>query len=700
MFVMMGMGLGQIGALLGAGGGISAPPPITAIAADGWRATYPTPPSLTPLSAPVTVTVSRQGFTPGGLATSVADTLTLMVRLREPYPNQTTLSPDQVSLSDFVYAADSIAGVTNGSELAYPHPIACWLTPDLERARGTTFTARLAVAHAYARLGKPVAAVKFIASDGTNTVEHLVSTMSQRQFASGLHAPYFEASINLAILAPATLCTLDVIIYPWVGAAFQASVQGSSYPSVNFTVLRFLNDRSGSYGEAYAYVDASAGNNATALVSATATTAASQPYATVAAAANAIRVFNNATYGRDDAGGGTVRLVAGEHVHSNYAAAASGAMPLVIEAADPAARATTIYKDSGASVTAGCPQKLRISGITLKKVGASVIFLDNSATLATMDRMLVLENVAVDANGTAAYNSWIYRVGRMWLIDTATISGMTTAASNTAKHITAVGSSGVVHGSGTYNMIACTSGGGVTAKPGVGNLQPGEGQLVSHCALGTATVANKVMLLEGAAVGPRGLAVIGSVLEHSGGSTSPAFSVFADNDVSPAENVLSLGNTVVGSRMNWLYQDVGTVTVPKRGFLKFTASLYRNTKTDIFGGNANLVGNWPAAFNVGNLSNAALLGDNSGNSITGAGNWLGEAPCLGSVYGSPAAPLNAAWVNDQSFGAGGGGSGDYTPGPASALPLIPAGLAPYPVDLKGRALADDGTARIGAVQPV
>ena len=81
MFVMMGMGLGQIGALLGAGGGISAPPPITAIAADGWRATYPTPPSLTPLSAPVTVTVSRQGFTPGGLATSVADTLTLMARL-------------------------------------------------------------------------------------------------------------------------------------------------------------------------------------------------------------------------------------------------------------------------------------------------------------------------------------------------------------------------------------------------------------------------------------------------------------------------------------------------------------------------------------------------------------------------------------------------------------------------------------------
>ena len=228
MFVMMGMGMGQTAALLGAEGVVSEPPaPITAIAADGWRATYPSPPALTPLSSPETVSVTRQGFTPGGLATSVVETLTLMARLRQPYPNQATLSPDQVALSDFIYAADSISGVINGSNLAYPQPIACWLTPDLERARGTTFTARLAVAHAYARLGKPVAAVKFIASDGTNTVEHLVSTMSQRQFASGLHAPYFEASISLSILNPAALCTLDVIIYPWVGAAFQASVHMS-----------------------------------------------------------------------------------------------------------------------------------------------------------------------------------------------------------------------------------------------------------------------------------------------------------------------------------------------------------------------------------------------------------------------------------------------------------------------------------------
>ena len=150
-------------------------------------------------------------------------------------------------------------------------------------------------------------------------------------------------------------------------------------------------------------------------------------------------------------------------------------------------------------------------------------------------------------------------------------------------------------------------------------------------------------------------------------------------------------------RSNWLYQDTGTATVSKRGYMRFTVHRERNTKTDIFGTNANLVGNWPAVNNVGGRANAAIKGGNDGNATPGIGRWVGEVAALGDAYGSLGTPLAVAWVNDQSFDGAKGGNGDYTPGAGSVLPVIPAGLAPYSVDQKGRAVPDNGTAKIGAI---
>ncbi len=244
-----------------------------------------------------------------------------------------------------------------------------------------------------------------------------MSGTEARSYASGLTVPCFECDIPLDGLAAGVVCTLDAVIYPWVGAAFRLSVDAGAYPTINLTVLKFLNDRAGSYGEAFAYVNAGSGNNGTGVVSAMAATAAAAPYATVAAAAAAIKVFNTAQYGRADTSGGTIRLVAGTHVHASFASATSGAIPLVIEAADAAAKATTVYQDSGATVSAGCPAKLKFKDLTLRKIGGTVTFLDNAATISTLDRMMVLQNVTVDQNGTSAYAAWIYRTGRLYLIE-------------------------------------------------------------------------------------------------------------------------------------------------------------------------------------------------------------------------------------------------------------------------------------------
>ena len=698
--MMMGMALSMVARL--ATGAAAAPSPMTSVAADGWQATYPSPPaSFNPVSAPQTLSVTRPGFTTAATATTVAEQVTIMARVRQPFPAQASLTADKVVLSDFVYAADTLpAGVTNLSALAYPRPIACWLTPDLERAQGSSFTARLAVAHAYARNRQPVAAVTFIASDGSNTVQQTISAQSSRQWGSGLYAPYFECAIPLATLNQGALCTLDVIIYPWVGAAWQASVSGAAYPSINFTVLKFLNDRTGGYGQAYAYVNATTGNNGTALVSATPSPAAAAPYLTVAAAAAAIRTFNTTTYARSNASGGTIRLVAGEHVHATFQSVTVGEIPLLIEAENSTLKSTTIYKDSGTTALNSTPFKLKFRNLTLKKVGAAVTMLDNSATLATLDRMLVLENVAIDRNGTSSYGAWIYRTGRCWMIDVSsatTLGPMLDDFAGVCKEIIAIGCSGPFAGTNIFNAVACKFTGGLRRVPSGAAVEPGAGQMFSHSHITQNVDGSRALTSSTGSIDARGFAVVGCVLEQTAGETAPNFSFHADSDVQAVENALCIGTTVVGSRTNWLYQDTGTATVAKRGFIRFSALRQRNTKTDVFGTNANLVGNWPASYNVGARANAVIRGSNDGNSVPGVGRWLGEAAALGDAYGSLAAPLAVNWVSDQSFDGGAAGNGDYTPGAGTALPFIPAGMAPYSIDMKGRAVANDGSARIGAI---
>jgi len=125
---------------------IPTPPPapdavISAVAADGWQATWA---SGTP-SVPATVDVTREGYDGTGTATTFTETLTLGTRVREPYPDQATLTADTVALADYIYSGDVIAGVTNNSTVVSPKPVANWATLD-RKIIGDTLTAEVVVA--------------------------------------------------------------------------------------------------------------------------------------------------------------------------------------------------------------------------------------------------------------------------------------------------------------------------------------------------------------------------------------------------------------------------------------------------------------------------------------------------------------------------------------------------------------------------
>jgi hypothetical protein len=670
---------------------------FSAVNADGWSATYSSPPTFDPVGDPEVFTVTREGFDATGTATTLNEDLTVMARIREPYPDETDLTADQVSLSDFIYADDVVFGATNNSTRPYPKPIALWLHHDRERITSSSYTLRLAVAHAHARNGRPVAAVKFQLSDGTTIVEQTVSAMSVIEYASGLSVPHFAATMNTSTLNAAAELTVNAIIYPWIGAAFDISTDADTYPSPNLCTLRFLNDRTGSYGTAYAYVDSVSGNDGTGVTSPTASTAAASPYATISAAVTAVRTYNNANFSRNNAGGGIVRLVEGTHNHQAIRTpAGTTTWPLVIEAADPTKVATTIYLAPSSSSSNGMPDHIIFRNLTLRKQGASIIAFDNGATTAAP--VMVFQGCDFDINGTPYYAAWIYRTGRGYLIEcTGDNVGEGAPFSTVYKAMASIGctSAGALL-DGVYNAVGNISGPipGLFSRGVSGSMPAGAGQFFGWNLLSKGSTSTPPITIN-LAVGDRGLAIVGNIVEAWGTLSVQALLVSGDGNTTAAQNVVIQGNTVVGQRFNGFYVDTA-VNAVKSGYVAQNVFQKLNIKGDVFATTSTSVGNWPARYKVGWFKNAALQADNgTATGAYSAASWLGEIAGLGEVTGSDATPLDADWVNDQSNNGGDAGGGDYTPGPSSALPTITAAEALFSHDLYGNAIG--AGSHIGAI---
>ena len=569
-----------------------------------------------------------------------------------------------------------------------------WLNHDRERASSETHTVRLAVAHAHARQGRPVAAVKFIARDGVTEAVTIVSTMTSVTFdASGLSVPHFAGQMDLSDLEQGALLTVDAVIYPWVGKPFTISLDADPYPSPNLTTLKILNDRLGEYGTAIAYVDGVAGSDAIGVVSDVATAAQAAPFATIAAAVTAVKGFNDTAYGRaNDVGGGVIRLAEGVHTHTPFKAQGTAAdIPLVIEASDPAKRATTILTDGGTSTFNGIPTLLKLRNLTLLKTGASVVFLDSGATSA--DSLLVTENCIWDGNGTSYYGAWVYRVGRFVQINCAIGPGGDPKQGSFFSTEAIMGIAIGCHGcAGTifYQAAGCAALSEFNLRSALGARPAMTGVFLGWNVFSNGATVNPIIYV-GSEIGPRGLAFVGNLVESWGSATNAAIRLNADSDTNPAENIVLMHNTVVGERANLLYLD-GNTNVDKSAYVRFNVFHRYNVKGDVFASHGENTGNWAARFKVGWHSNATLDGSNNSGEF-GPASWLGEIPSTGETTGT--SPM---WQQDHSHSGENSGGGIYISVPGHTLPVVPPGAAAYPTDLFGHQIIA-GQSPIGAVQP-
>lgn len=631
---------------------------VTAIQADGWRATYTSPPAeFDPVSDPKYVVVTRDGFDATGSATTYTDAIELMKRVRLPDPDEGTLTANDVALADFIYSGDTVTGVTNNSTQSYPKPQAMWLDHDLQRVTDQTYTARLYVAHAHARWGRPVAAVTISATDGTTTVSETVSAMTAVAYtASGLTAPVYEATLDFSTLDDDALITIDAEIFPWVGdASFTASTDFGTYPGAQFSEMKVFNAVSET--PIYAYVDP-AGDNGTGTASTTEGTASAAPFATILAAAQAIVTLDGA-----DASRGIVKVNNGTYAHSDFSAVAVGDTPIIIEGES---KAGVVIQSPTSGLPDDIPDKVKFKNVTMRQMANNQYWLNSYATAAA-DKWTIFENVDWDINGFTVNGYVCAEAGFVWMINnTGDDVGQTRAFSSWTSVVRAIGCNVPGFDSSLYHAVGCLS----TDAEVQENAASGyivDGRVLGHCKFTQSS--DTVVLSINKDIGADGFAITGSVFTKSTG-TQPVINFNDIGNANPTQNVVMHGSTVDGERVNWLYNDTGTAAVAKSSSIRNCLFESWNVKGDVFGSNSNLVGNWPVRYKVSARDNTYEVGSDGGDTPS-ASAWIGEVAAIGEVIGTDASPETAGTVAENR--------------------------ACYSHDQDGNALADDGTDLHGAI---
>lgn len=294
---------GKAGSRLGSGGG-SGPvsdPIILSVNANGWSvATTDNPAAMDPDGPGAKfLYVLRQGFTPAGPATFI-DKLTVTKRIRLPWSNQATLTNNQCCLSDCVYQDDTVMGIPNNSTKRSPKPVMNWARVD-RRIIGNTLRVEAVAFHRDARDGKTLAYAEFIVSDGTNSVTAKVPNMSILGHSGDKNAVIgFAYNFDLSTLNDLSAVTVTGNGYPHVGAAVSIRASNGAADSREFRALRYFKNVSKHANPPIAVANATTGNDATGVVSLTEATAAATPFATIAGAANGLRLATALTGGFTD----------------------------------------------------------------------------------------------------------------------------------------------------------------------------------------------------------------------------------------------------------------------------------------------------------------------------------------------------------------------------------------------------------------
>lgn len=640
---------------LGALGGAAGPPPvsqvITSVDTDGWQSVYPSVPAGPVLLQDVFAV--RQGFTSTGAVTAFAETLKVTKRVRQPYPNQATLTADKVALSDFVYSTDTLSGVTNSSTLTSPKPIAKWVSLDRDVV-GATVTPELVAFH---RDG--IACVEFRATDGTTTVTAMVSAAIVLGAATDQNAVIgYRAALDLTTLADG-LITVHAKVYPRLGNT--ASVLDSTEKTTRreFSARYYRKGGALLAAPPFAYVSTT-GNDTTGVVSTNPLTAAATPCATIGGALARI----NAVHGPVD--GAIIRVMAGTHTFAATSGARTQNIATVLVTRDPDATKAAVILQWGvadvlprlvtglnATIDTGC---LRIQGVTLDRTGNLTFAGGPAKRLEVQIVDCVFKNNARNATPFGLSDFWWFGTEYQGAANSATTPTPAGAHNMWRGCKGDMGAANI----DAYCMVGCyfsPLSGWLTN----GALRTGDGSVRAFNRLMFNAATGDYVGMNSNASPVVGVAVVQNLLEGLPNTSYTMASLSADSARMSTVHLVTMHNTITGfwtaGRSNILYDETpGTARTHTLHRIAGNIHSQLNTKHDIFIKDGARTGGWPYLYGVG------CAGEFSQFIDAGSGGFAQEYAGAGANIGTSASvrndPLFVDYKGPTAGGAGAGG-GDY-----------------------------------------
>lgn len=624
--------------------------PANLVEVNGWRAQADDASAFTGLRS---FLVERKQYTPDGLQT-LTQRLYLTTRVRDPFPDQATFDPNDIALSDKLYAGDSAPGAENQSAEIVPKPIAAWMMRDRALV-GDSLPWELVAFHKDARLGAQVPFVRVRANDGTTATDwqSVFSTQISTLYGDENPLEVYAGTLDISGLADG-LVWLEAEEFSWFGSAASVLKSEEVNTKRGFSRRNFLKDPALLAARPQAYVQ-STGNDGTGVVSTTPATAAASPYLTVAGALKGLNDALGTTLGAldgaqirivDTVNSGTVPFTGGNYAQ-DIAAVEIVAAPGV-DAATAVVQMNGPFRARFGTHTTGITEgALHVTGCTVVGTAATGAFQGETGDFLHVqfaDCILnggSANNFRISAHLSAHGGSWSNQnpsnsatgeIRRLRGVD------LSTGVTGSPEGWVCVGCS--FNNAGTFTFKTPTEDGHIIAN----NRFMG--------VTGTSVVHFKG---SSSGVDLGSIAVVQNVIEMVSG-TGVGIRLSADSDNGNLTHVVCIHNTVAGldgtGRYNIAYDDTpGVRRFHKNVCFKGNIGPERNTKGDIFMSDATRTGNFEFHHGVGCAGN-----------FTRRDNSASGALSFGQLYNGPGSVIGGgdpAFTDDQSIATTGSGGGTY-----------------------------------------
>ena len=606
----------------------------------------------------VTLSLTSLGYDDLGQSTTSVRTVYGTKQLRFPWP--ANAFPDiqivgadvvvRTGLSDYVFASDSNLTVniqanwysnnaaatglsaTNNSILPHPRCIVNWSWPGWQRITSNTMTLRAVGFHKSAQQGRPLRVLRFTAADRhshTNTAWVTRMSIDTNLLDASIICEYVT-NMDISTFSNGDPIRCDFTAYPWVGdtnAVLDTFDNVNHQPTPLWASITNFCDRTLAYygpNGAWALV-ATDGNDSTGRAQTNVLNIGSPPpaFLTINGALVSIKATNNAFFGHNDVGGGTVYLNSGAYNWTGGSGSFNSATPCWVTVTR---WPTNTVQDVAIADTSGnkfIGWNDHLQGITLAAVTASGCF--SGSTNLWLDRCVIQS-----ASGTPFYNN------RQWYLTQCTISNLFQGIRppSTINSACALLRGSELQTLGDSILVYTVLGNKRTVTNTVGtgnkNLFVSEylAQRTPRCdgsilafnqVLGWYSVSEALFYFQNTNQ-VFGTAIVQNMFENMSATLTTSLVRMA-GDASTSDNICNIlhwNNSETGQRHNGPYDTEGSTGTKYRTLWSAKNNIMDscNVKCDVFGGqqNSNHIGNW--SYIWGTAQSGSFLGPVAGISIT------------------------------------------------------------------------------------